>query len=91
MSKIDYKELVGTKQTNSVNGSIYISHFIEVKGNVYRVLVVNGKFNYVSVTKETNNPYKTLGKEFSNLSEASKNYKSHEMQVELLKIETGLF
>lgn len=68
----------------------YSQYSIQVLGNRYTVLTVTGKFNYVNVRKETNNPYKAGGKTFSTFDAANKHYKSPEMQLELLKIETKL-
>lgn len=60
---------------------------IEVKGNVFSVLIASGSNNYVAIRKETNNPYKLAGKQFNNLTEASNSYKSPEMKIALLQIE----
>ncbi len=60
---------------------------IKVLGNTFSVLIASGNSNYVSIRKETNNPYKGAGREFKNLTEASNHYKSPEMKIALLEIE----
>ena len=77
--------------TFTENNATYTTREIIVKGNTYAVTVVTGKYNYVSILKLTNNPFRTIGKEFANFTEAAKNYKSPEMKTELLKIELGLY
>ena len=79
------------KTTFSQNETTYTTTRIMVKGNRYAVTVAAGVFNYVSVLKETNNPFGTCGKEFANFDAAARNYKSPEMKTELLKIELGIF
>lgn len=61
----------------------YNSKNIEVKGNIWSVLFAP---NYVSVRKETNNPYKALGKEFPSIHEAIDNYKSIAMKAALMQL-----
>lgn len=73
----------------TINGATYTQTDITVKGQVYRVTVVTGKYNYVSILKVSNNPFKTLGKQFANFDEATRHYKTPEMKTELLKIELG--
>lgn len=67
----------------------YTSTQITVKGQIYTVTVASGLHNYVSVLKVSNNPYRTLGKQFANFDEAARHYKTPEMKTELLKIELG--
>jgi hypothetical protein len=69
----------------------YTSKKIQIKKTIYSVLIASGGFNYVSIRKETNNPWKTLGKQFANFDEAIKNYSNANMKVELLKIQMGLY
>lgn len=71
------------------NGTIYRSTTVKVLGNSFLVLVASGKFNYIEITKVTNNPF-AMGKRFDNMDAAVSNYKSAEMRIELLKIETGI-
>ncbi len=73
----------------TTNDSTYTTTNVTVKGNVYSVLVVKGKYNYISIRKETNNPFKTIGREFKSFDEAAAAYKTPEMKIELLKIELG--
>lgn len=76
--------------TEIVNGTTYKTYKVSVKGNIFSISVVTGKFNYINVAKLTNNPFKTLGKDFKDFDEAVKHYKSGDMKVLLLQIETGL-
>ena len=66
--------------------TIYTSEKIEVKGNTWQVIKAKGRFNYVSVQKLTNNPYKTLGKEFASEDLALAHYKSIAMKAALIQI-----
>lgn len=68
----------------------YDTQEITIGKTIYSVLIATGFNNYVSIRKETNNPYKTLGTQFANLDAAIKHYKSASMKVELLKIQLGL-
>jgi hypothetical protein len=68
----------------------YTTFTSEIRGNKFSVLVVSGKYNYISVSKLTNNPFRTSGREFSNYDEAVKAYKTPEMKSFLFQIETGL-
>ncbi len=68
----------------TINGTTYITKMIEVKGNTYSVLFVSGNSNYISIRKETNNPYKTVGKEFKDLNTAIDSYKSVAMKAALM-------
>ena len=61
----------------------YTQKNIEVKGNIWSVLFAP---NYVSVRKETNNPYKGLGKQFPTLDDAIDNYKSVAMKAALMQL-----
>lgn len=72
------------------NGANYETTKLTIKGNVWSVTVVTGIYNYISILKVTNNPFKTLGKRFENFDEAQQNYKCAEMKLALLSIETGL-
>jgi len=42
--------------------------------------------NYVSIRKETNNPFMGPGKQFNNLDEAIDNYKSIPMKAALMQL-----
>lgn len=67
------------------NDSKYFSKTFESKGNTWSILFVWGKINYVSIRKETNNPFKSgVGKEFKNVDEAIAYYKNPEMKVQLI-------
>lgn len=78
------------KTTFNQNGANYETTQVTVKGNVWSVTVVTGAFNYISILKVTNNPWKTLGKRYESFDEAQQNYKCAEMKLALLSIETGL-
>jgi hypothetical protein len=68
----------------------YETKKIQIKNTIFSVVIASGLNNYVSIRKETNNPWKSGGKRFENFDEAIKNYKSANMKVELLKLQTGL-
>jgi hypothetical protein len=68
----------------------YETKKIQIKKTIFSVVIASGFNNYVSIRKETNNPFKTLGKQFPNFDEAIKNYKSAAMKVELLKLQMNL-
>ena len=57
--------------------------------NIFSVLIVKGESNYVSIRKETNNPFKTVGREFANIDEARNTYKDSELKASLLLIDLG--
>lgn len=59
---------------------------ITVKGNTYSVLKVTGGCEgYISVRKETNNPYKLAGKQFENEESVLAHYKSVAMKFALIQ------
>lgn len=67
------------------NGAKYFSKDFESKGNTWNILFVWGKFNYVSVSKKTNNPFRSgVGREFKNVDEAIAYYKNPDMKVQLI-------
>lgn len=67
------------------NGSKYFLKTFESKGNTWSVLFVWGKSNYVSVRKESNNPFMNgSGKQFTNVDEAIAYYKNPDMKVQLI-------
>ena len=74
-------------ETSIINGAIYKTTQVQVLGNTYTISEVTGKYNYINVRKETNNPFKTLGKEFKTWDDACKAYKSPEMKTALLMAE----
>jgi hypothetical protein len=76
--------------TITENNTTYTTTEILVKGNIFAITVVIGKYNYVNVRKVTNNPFGSIGKDFANFDEAARNYKSAEMKTALLKVELGL-
>ena len=61
----------------------YTQKTIEVKGNIWSVVFAP---NYVSIRKETNNPFKGVGKEFPSIHEAIDNYKSVAMKAALMQL-----
>ena len=73
-------------ETTTIEGTIYTTKKIEVRGDIWTVMFVTGKFNYVSVRKETNNPGKTVGREFKNIDEAIDSYKSIAMKAALMQL-----
>lgn len=72
------------------NNTTYRSTEITVLGNRFVIVIASGKINYVQISKVTNNPYLTAGKLFTDMDAAVSHYKTPEMKLELLKIETGL-
>jgi len=75
-------------KTTNANGSIYTSYSVEIKAIKYTILLVYGKNNYISVSKDMPNAQRaTLGKEFKTFVEASKFYKSAEIKTALMLIE----
>ncbi len=78
------------KTTLVADNATYTTTEITVKGNKYSVMVVTGKYNYINISKLTNNPFLMGGKTFQTWDEAASNYKSPEMKTELLKIELGI-
>lgn len=63
------------------NGSTYKSIEVPVKGNVFSFMQVSGKINYVNICKLTNNPFRTVGKQFDNWEAAEANYASADMHI----------
>jgi hypothetical protein len=76
-------------KVTEANNSTYKSTNVTIGKTIFSVMQVTGKLNYISIRKETNNPFKTLGKDFKNFNEAVRHYKNPTMKVELLKIELG--
>jgi len=68
----------------------YETKYIKIKKTIFSVVIASGLNNYVSIRKETNNPWKSGGKRFENFDEAIKNYSNANMKVELLKLQMGL-
>jgi hypothetical protein len=68
----------------------YTTYKSQIKGNTFSILVASGKFNYVSVSKLTNNPFYSGGKDFETFDAATKAYKSTEMKSFILQVELGL-
>jgi hypothetical protein len=74
----------------TVNGTTYTAVQIKVSGNVFSFMQVSGRFNYVNITKVTNNPFRTSGKQFDSWADAEAAYKSPEMQIAILSAQTIL-
>lgn len=66
-------------RTFNSDGTDYKAVVVKIKGNMWVIMEVSGKFNYVNVRKATNNPFGGLGKEFPSWEDAIANYKT-EMQ-----------
>ena len=75
---------LGTVTSNEVAGTTYKTVNLKVSGNVFSFTQVVGKFNYISIQKCTNNPFKTLGKQFDRWEDAESHYKSPDMQIAIL-------
>jgi len=72
------------------NGATYLTHQFKIGKTVWEVMIVTGRYNYVTVRKVTANPFGLLGTQFKNFDEAARHYKNPTMKLELLKIETGM-
>jgi hypothetical protein len=76
------------------NGREYLSIPFKEKGNSWVVMFSWGKKlkgvknSYVTVRKVTNNPFGTLGKQFNDIDEAIKQYKSPGMISNLAQAES---
>lgn len=69
-----------SKVNNRISAELlYKSKTYKVKGNDWLVMF-SSQYNYVSVKKQTNNPFGTLGKEFKSIHDAIDHYKSKEMK-----------
>ena len=80
---------ITTKDTNkSDNGSTYQTVLIETGKTKYSILLVSGKFNYVSVRKHV--PGSLLGKRFDSFADAQANYSSALVKTILLMAEESL-
>ncbi len=80
---------ITTKDTNkSDNGSTYQTVLIETGKTKYSILLVSGKFNYVSVRKHV--PGSLLGKRFDSFADAQANYSSALVKTILLMAEEAL-
>ena len=71
------------------NETNYTTTNFFIKNTEYKVLVVEGKFNYINVNKICGYR-RSLGKDFKNFNEAAAAYKNPQIKLELLKIELGL-
>lgn len=70
---------------SEIQDNKYFRYDFENKGNKWSVLLSWGKYNYVSVTKKTNNPFGTpFGKEFKSIGDAVDNYKDANIQANIL-------
>tara|TARA_R110000782_G_scaffold169206_1_gene261116 strand:- start:430 stop:639 length:210 start_codon:yes stop_codon:yes gene_type:complete len=67
--------------TNTSKG--YSQKNIKVKNTIWSVVFAP---NYVSIRKETSNPYMSLGKQFPTIHEAIDNYKSLAMKAALMQL-----
>ena len=72
------------------NGTTYKSVSVNALGNTFSFMTASGKSNYISVRKETNNPFKSLGKEFSTWSEVEAHYQSPAMQIAIISAQSCL-
>jgi len=72
------------------NGSTYRKFTFVASGNLYSVLVVLGVLNYISIRKETNNPFKAGGKDFKSFDEAVEHYKNPIIKTNLSIIQTSV-
>lgn len=69
----------------------YTSYQKEIKGNTWSILVTTGRNFEIMVTKKTNNPFGgRMGKIYRSFDEATQAYKSGDMKLFILEVETGL-
>ena len=69
-------------------GSLYTSYKTTIGKTGFTVLVVEGKSNYISVSKDMPNHMRgSLGRDFDNFDLAVQGYKSPALKVALLGIE----
>jgi hypothetical protein len=68
----------------------YKTKTFQASGNTYSIIIASGTSNYISIRKETNNPYKMSGKQFNTFDEVQQAYKDPQIKLELLKIELDL-
>jgi hypothetical protein len=66
------------------DGASYLTIPIKTKGFEYTVLFVWGKFNYVSIKKQTANPWKSMGTRFDSIDTAIDHYKNADMKAQLM-------
>lgn len=70
------------------NETKYKNAEIKVLGNTWIIVEVSGKYNYINITKITNNPFRGPGKDYATWDDACKAYKSPEMKTALLITES---
>lgn len=68
----------------------YQSITFRVKGNTWSFMKARGGSNYIAIRKETNNPFKGLGKQFRDIEEACRYYKSPAMRVALIQADSQI-
>lgn len=79
------------KSESTIDGATYKVYELTIgKKTIYTVMVVTGRYNYVSVKKVTANPFGLLGTEFKDFDEAVGHYKNAQLKTELLLIELGI-
>jgi len=81
---------MNTKTIFEASGANYTTTKVEAKGNIWAITVTTGRFNYITVRKVTNNPYKGPGRRFDNFNEAQTAYKCEALKMQLILLETGL-
>lgn len=75
---------------NIVNGTTYKCVKIKANGNVWSFLQASGLINYISIRKETNNPFKGAGKDFDSWASVENHYKTPEMHLAIFSAQTIL-
>lgn len=77
--------------TNDVSTeSTYMLYKFNIGKTEWHIMVVTGKFNYVSVRKVTSNPFGLLGTRFDSFDKAVAHYKNPTMKLNLRLIEMGV-
>jgi hypothetical protein len=76
------------------NGGNYITARVNILGNTFAITEVTDAFNiplnYISVRKETNNPFNGPGRTFKDFDQATRAYKSPAMKTALLMAEIDI-
>lgn len=80
-----------TTSTFTANETNYKTTKFFIGKTQWAVTVATGKSNYVNVNKVSNNPFRSLGKDYSDFDAAVAAYKNPTMKMQLRLIETGLF
>jgi hypothetical protein len=81
--------------TTKTNGTTYTTTTLDIAGNSYRFTQASGRAakglnDYVNITKLTNNPFRTTGRDFATWDDACQAYKSGDMKAAILQVEVAM-